>query len=322
MSAATPGFPTRVAVLGCGTMGRGIAFAFARAAIPCTVVDVDEAATRDGLARVLEDVRGATENGLISHPEAAVIERHLDSSWPIETAVAGRDLVVEAITEQFEAKRRAYERVERAVDERVVIVTNTSAIPITELAGFLEAPGRFLGTHWFNPAPWVPGLEVIPGPATDAEVVRRVVAAHRRLGKHPVVVPDRAGFVANRLQVALLAEAARLVQEEGIAAEDVDAIVRDSFGVRLAVYGPFAVADLGGLDVFAAIFATLEGELGERFRVPPALAELVQGGHLGAKSGRGFLPWPPERIAAESDRRDRALTALLAARGDATDGDT
>jgi 3-hydroxybutyryl-CoA dehydrogenase len=294
-------------------MGCGIAFTFARAGIDCVVVDVSEQASREGHARVLADARAAAEAGLIAAEEANAIAAAVSWRWPLSEALDGCDLVVEAVTERLAAKHEVYARVEAAVGEDVVIATNTSAIPIADLAGCLAVPRRFLGIHWINPAPWVPGLEVVRGPDTDDAVVELVVDAHRRLGKRPVVVPDRAGFVANRLQVALLAEAARMVAEGEVASADIDEVVRNTFGFRLPLYGPFTIADLGGLDVFAAIFETLEREFGERFTVPDALADLVKAGKLGAKSGEGFLAWSDADLAAATGRRDAGLKAIGAA---------
>ena len=174
----------------------------------------------------------------------------------------GADLVVEAVLERPDVKLAVYEEIERAAGDDTVIATNTSSIPIAELAAGLRRPNRFLGVHWFVPPLLVPCVEVIRTPSTDERVVEIVVEALTRLGKTPVVVGDGPGFVANRIQFAMFREAARIV-EDGIAGpEQVDEVVRSSFGFRLPFFGPFTIADMAGLDVYADIYETLERGLG------------------------------------------------------------
>ena len=164
--------------------------------------------------------------------------------------------------------------------------------------------------HWFVPPLLVPCVEVIPTPATDEQVVQRVVDALTRLGKAAVVVGDGPGFVANRIQFAMFREAARIVEDGLATPEQVDEVVRSSFGFRLPFFGPFTIADMAGLDVYADIYATLERGLGPGFSAPEILREHVGRGDFGVKTGRGFL----ELSQAEADelvaRRDRAYAAL------------
>ena len=184
---------------------------------------------------------------------------------------------------------RSTRRSRRAAGDDAVIATNTSSIPIAQLAAGLRRPERFLGVHWFVPPLLVPCVEVIPTAATADHVVERVVDALARLGKTPVVVGDGPGFVANRIQFAMFREAARIVEEGLAAPEQVDEVVRSSFGFRLPFFGPFTIADMAGLDVYADIFDTLEGGLGEDFAAPRVLRDHVDRGEFGVKSGRGFL---------------------------------
>jgi 3-hydroxybutyryl-CoA dehydrogenase len=197
----------------------------------------------------------------------------------------------------------------------VVIATNTSSLPIDELTTSVHHPGRFLGMHWFNPPEWTPGIEIIRGPATDPDVVTRVLAFLRAIGKHPIMVGSGPGFVANRLQFALFREALACVEDGLASPEEVDEVVRSCFGFRLPFFGPFEIADMAGLDVYANVFETLERGLGDRFRVPPALRALVEQGRLGVKSGAGFSSYTPEareHLLLTRDRYYAALAALLA----------
>ena len=156
----------------------------------------------------------------------------------------------------------------------------------------------------------VPCVEVIPTATTEPAVTETVVALLRRLGKRPVVVGDGPGFVANRIQFALFREATRIVAEGVATAEQIDEVVSSSFGFRLPFFGPFTIADMAGLDVYADIFATLEGGLGPEFAAPPMLTEQVERGDIGVKAGRGFLDLSPADGAALVERRDRAYLAL------------
>jgi 3-hydroxybutyryl-CoA dehydrogenase len=178
----------------------------------------------------------------------------------------------------------------------------------------VEHPGRFLGTHWFNPPEWTPGVEVIPATATDPEVIEKVVAFLRDIGKRPAIVGDGPGFVANRIQNALFLEALRCVEEGLASPQEVDEVVRSCFGFRLPFFGPFQIADMAGLDVYVSVLETLKKGLGERFESPDALRELVEKGCTGTKSGAGFLEYSEkerERLLLERDRRYAALNELL-----------
>jgi 3-hydroxybutyryl-CoA dehydrogenase len=212
-------------------------------------------------------------------------------------------------------KLRVFAEVEAAAPREAVIASNTSAIPIGTLAAGLERPERFLGMHWFNPPQWVPAVEVIPTPATDGAAVERVHAFLRHLGKRPVTVGDKAGFVANRIQFAMFKEAVSVVADGVATAEQVDEVVRSSFGFRLPFFGPFTIADMAGLDVYTGAYEALTEEFGPRFEAPELLAEHVREGRLGVKAGGGFLGLTQEQAAELVARRDasyRALSELLA----------
>ena len=307
-------WPSTIAILGGGTMGAGIAEALSVSTdARVRLVDADPELTRAACARVVARARGHVQAGLLEEP---AIERAgaVEGADGLEDAVAGADLVIEAVTESLDLKRTVYGTVSGAVPEQAVVASNTSSLPIAELAESVARPQRFLGMHWFNPPEWTPGIELVPTAATDGEVVERVASFLRAVGKRPIVVGDRAGFVANRLQSALFREALACV-EEGIASADrIDEVVRSCFGFRLPFFGPFQIADMAGLDVYASVFETLERELGPQFAPPRALRELVERGRTGTKSGAGFLDYPDaerERLLAERDRRFAALGELL-----------
>jgi len=303
-------WPSRVAVVGAGTMGIGIAHVFASAGIPTVLVDSTPERSESARSRAVELLSRLEQAGNVGSGTTATAEQHLSVALSIAHAADGADLVVEAVLERPDVKLAVYAEIEPAAGSDAVIATNTSSIPIADLASGLLQPGRFLGVHWFVPPLLVPCVEVVRAPSTDDRVVAAVVEALTRLGKSPVVVGDGPGFVANRIQFAMFREAARIV-EEGIAGpEQVDEVVRSSFGFRLPFFGPFTIADMAGLDVYADIYETLERGLGAGFSAPGILGERVASGDFGVKAGRGFLDLSPADGAALVERRDRAYLAL------------
>ena len=228
----------------------------------------------------------------------------------LEAAAEASEFLLEAVTESPAVKHDVHRRAEAAMTDKAIIATNTSAIPIRELAPALRRPERFVGTHWFNPPQWIPCVELIAGPATAPEAIERTAALLRRLGKQPVAVGDAGGFVANRLQFAMFKEAVSILADGVATAEQVDEVVRNSFGFRLPFFGPFMIADMAGLDVYAGACEALEADLGARFAAPPELTERVRSGRLGAKAGGGFSALRPEDLPRVARRRDRAYVAL------------
>jgi 3-hydroxybutyryl-CoA dehydrogenase len=300
-------WPSRVAVVGAGTMGVGIAHVFAVHGVPTTLVDASPERSEAARLRAVELLERLDAIDDDARTGAAA---SLAAAASVGEAVDGADLVVEAVVEREGEKLEVYAEIEDAAGDEVVVATNTSSIPIALLATGFRRPERFLGVHWFVPPLLVPCVEVIAGPATDARVVARVVGALARLGKSPVTVGDGPGFVANRIQFAMFREAANVVAAGLATPAQVDEVVRSSFGYRLPFFGPFTIADMAGLDVYADIFATLERDLGASFAAPQALLERVDAGDFGVKTGRGFLEITQEQALDLVERRDRAYHAL------------
>jgi 3-hydroxybutyryl-CoA dehydrogenase len=294
-------------------MGLGVAECLAAAGIEVRLTDATPELAREAKERLVARAREHAGAGLIS-PGAVDRAEAVEAADDVPAAVRGADLVFEAVPEDLELKREILAACSGAAPAEAVIVSNTSSFPMDELAKPVEPRGRFLGTHWFNPPEWTPGVEVIPAVATDPEVVERVVGFLRGIGKRPAVVGDGPGFVANRIQNALFLEALRCVEEGLASPQEVDEVVRSCFGFRLPFFGPFQIADMAGLDVYVSVLETLEEGLGERFETPDALRELVERGRTGTKSGAGFLEYSDEereRLLLERDRRYAALNELL-----------
>ncbi len=311
--ASHKGWPRGAAVIGAGTMGLGVAECFAAAGVGVRLADATPELTRRAKERLVERARGHAGEGLIS-ARAADRAGAVEAAEDVSAAVRDADLVFEAVPENLELKHEILTTCSGAAPPEAVIVSNTSSLSMEELVRSVDHPERFLGMHWFNPPEWTPGVEVIPAPTTDPEVVERVMGFLRAIGKRPAAVGNGPGFVANRIQMALFLEALRCVEEGLASPREVDEVVRSCFGFRLPFFGPFQIADMAGLDVYASIFEILERGLGERFEAPGALLELVERGRTGTKSGAGFLEYSDEereRLLLERDRRYAALGELL-----------
>lgn len=303
-----------VAVVGSGYMGGGIGQSLALAGHPVRLADVDARQASAARDRLLTESDHFVAAGLFDPGSTEILAERLSAADGIESAVEGVDYVTEAVFENRDVKRDTLERICTAARPDAVIGTNTSAIPIGELAAWVTGPERFLGVHWWNPAPFVPGVELIPTPDTDEQVITTVETMISDAGKSPARVSDSPGFVGNRLQFALYKEAA-LIVEEGLATpEQVDTVVNSTFGFRLGFFGPFAIADMAGLDVYAGAYESLQEAYGDRLAAPKALTDAVAAGRLGTKSGGGLLDIPVDQLPALVAYRNAAYQRLSALR--------
>ena len=298
------------AVVGSGYMGGGIAQVLALHGYKVTLGDVDGETAERARVRLVGQAQAFEDSALMPEGAAKTIAGNLVAAAGIEEAVAEADYIAEAVPEQPDLKASILRRVSGAAPRHAIIGTNTSAIPIGELASSVTGPERFLGVHWMNPAPFIPGVELIPGEDTDPRVLERAEQLIRSLGKIPARVADTPGFVANRLQFALYKEAVQIVDDGVATPEQIDAVVANTFGFRLALFGPFAIGDMAGLDVYESAYRTLEKAYGERFAAPEALAATVREGNIGLKSGHGFLDIDPADKAALLAHRDNAYARL------------
>ena len=297
------------AVIGSGYMGGGIAQVLALSGADVRIADVELAIAEGNRERLITEAAQFAADGLFPADAAETIAARITAAT-IEDAVAGASFIEEAVPEKIEIKHATLRRISEAAAPDAIIGSNTSTILIGRLAEAVLHPERFLGVHFSNPAPFIPGVELIPHATTDAAilpVVEQIVAA---TGKQTARVKDATGFVLNRLQYALFHEATQLVEEGVATPEDIDTIVRTTFGFRLPFFGPFAIADMAGLDVYAFCYASLQTEFPERFATPPILEDLVAAGKLGTKSGAGFLDVPAERTPELIAYRNKAYVAM------------
>ena len=298
----------RIAVIGSGLMGHGIAQVFALAGHDVTIYDPAVAILDSAKARILTNLKELGD-------DQSAVER-VRPIADLAAAVRDADYVVEAVLEDLALKQKLFVEIEQHVREQTILASNTSVIPITKIMEGLRGRSRALGTHWWNPPYLVPLIEVIGTQWTSQQAIDWTIALHKAAGKMPVhVKKDVPGFVGNRLQHALWREAIALVEHGICDAETVDTVIKASFGRRLAVLGPLENADLVGTDLTLAIHQTVLPDIEYRRGPSPYLEALVAQKKLGFKSGEGFRKWSADEQAA---LRAKVLQYLKKARvGDA-----
>lgn len=276
---------TNIGVVGCGLMGAGIAEVCARAELDVVVVESSEEAAEAGRARLAASLHRAQERGKLDDAEAVLARIRVTTDLP---DLADRDLVVEAIVENEQAKVALFRQLDEIVTSPdAIFASNTSSIPITKLAVVTKRPGHVLGIHFFNPVPVLTLVELIPSLLTEkstTEAARTFV--QDTLGKHAIDSQDRAGFIVNALLIPFVLSAIRMLESGFATAEDIDAgLVRGAAHPQ----GPLALADLIGLDTTKAVADSLYEEFKEPlYAAPPLLSRMVDAGLLGRKTGRGF----------------------------------
>ena len=284
-AAVGAGAPERVGVLGGGRMGAGIAHAFVLAGSQVVVVERDHDSAGAAEARVRASLAKSVERGWAEPIDELTGRLRVATDV---AAFADADLVIEAVPEDPSLKADALARVEAVLTDRAALASNTSSISIDALAANLARPARFLGLHFFNPVPASALVEIVLGDATDPRLANDARAWVEAIGKAPVTVHDAPGFASSRLGVAIGLEAIRMV-EEGVASPgDIDLAME--LGYKHPT-GPLRTTDIVGLDVRLGIAEQLHRELGERFRPPELLRQMVAEGRLGKKSGLGFYDW-------------------------------
>ena len=278
----------RIAVIGAGQMGNGIAHVFAQSGHDVTMIDVAETALQRGRDTIAGNLDRQVRKGTIAAEQKDVILGRIATSTDI-AAVKGVALVIEAATENRELKFRIFADLDRLADQGAILASNTSSISITEIAGTTKRPEKVIGMHFMNPVPVMQLVEVIRGLATSDETTERVVALAKAVGKTPVEANDYPGFIANRILMPMINEAIYCLMEGVGSAEAIDTVMK--LGMNHPM-GPLTLADFIGLDTCLAILEVLHDGLGDpKYRPCPLLRKYVAQGWLGRKSRRGFYAY-------------------------------
>lgn len=281
---------SRVAVLGAGTMGHGIAQVCASAGLETRLYDLHQALCEAGLEKIRDNLQKGVAKGKVREEERDAALARLTATADFDAAVSGAELVVEAAPERLELKQSLFKAAAAIVAPTAILATNTSSLSIGSIAAGVPGPERVIGAHFFNPVHIMKLLEIVVGPATAPAVVASLRALALRLGKDAITVKDSPGFATSRLGLVIGLEAIRMVEEGVASAEDIDKAMVLGYGFPM---GPLRLTDLVGLDVRLSIAEYLSEHLalGAHFRPPALLREMVAAGRLGKKSGRGFYEW-------------------------------
>jgi 3-hydroxybutyryl-CoA dehydrogenase len=283
----------RVAVIGAGTMGHGIAYVAVASGYEVRLADADVTTLATGIRRVGEAFDKAIERGKATAGSRDEGLRRLTSAASAGDAARDVDLVIEAVPERLDLKQAIFTELERAVSADAILASNTSSLSISRIAEKLEHPERVVGLHFFNPVPVMKLLEIVRGERTSDRVIDSARSFATSLGKTPIVVRDTPGFATSRLGVVLGLEAIRMLEQGVASAEDIDRAMELGYNHPM---GPLRLTDVVGLDVRLAIAEHLHATLGDDTYAPPALLRrLVSEGKLGKKSGQGFYSWEKDR---------------------------
>jgi 3-hydroxybutyryl-CoA dehydrogenase len=278
----------RVAVVGAGTMGHGIAQVAAMAGYQTRLTDASGDALTTAMHRIASNLTGAVSRGKITQEEADAATSRIEPA-DLAAAVRDADLVIEAVAEDLDIKEELFRQLDAAVGTEAILATNTSSLSVTRIAHATRQPSRVVGLHFFNPVHIMKLVEVIAHPQSDPNVIAATRDAAQRMGKTTILVRDTPGFASSRLGLALGLEAMRMVEQGVASAADIDTAMELGYGHPM---GPLRLTDLVGLDVRMKIAEYLHRELRDRkFEPPQILRDKVQRGELGKKTGRGFYEW-------------------------------
>jgi 3-hydroxybutyryl-CoA dehydrogenase len=280
-----------IGVIGAGTMGHGIAHVAALMGVQVHLYDAMRGAAHAGIAKIARNLDKGVELGKVQQTERDAAVARISAFDEMVPACAHVDCVIEAVPEQLDLKREIFESLDEIGPPHALFATNTSSLPISEIAKSLRDPSRLVGMHFFNPVHMMKLVEVVRHAGSAPAAVALAVALAEKLGKTPIVVTDSPGFASSRLGIVLGLEAMRMVEQNVASAADIDTAMKLGYGHPM---GPLELTDLVGLDVRLGIAEYLSGALGKAFAPPDILQDKVADGKLGKKTGEGFYRWSPD----------------------------
>ncbi len=308
----------KVAVIGAGTMGPGMAATFARHGFDATLFDVKPEQLEKAKGTVDFVYATLTNGGFMTAEDADAGRGRITYTGDLKEALAGADFVVETVPERKDIKQQVFQEIEALVGDGVIVASNTSGIPISDLAAVMRVPGRVVGMHWSNPPHLIPVIEVIRGEATTDETANATVAIVEQIGMVPAIVDrDIAGFVENRILYAIMREALHLLDEGVASAEAIDTITKWGIGYKLAVIGPLELLDVAGLDIYTSVASYLNKDLNASPDISSTVTSKVAEGKLGMKTQGGLFEYTPEKIQQLQQQRGKKLVATRKALSDA-----
>ena len=286
-----------IAVIGAGTMGRGIAHAAALAGYRTILEDVLPNALRRAETEIRTNLDKAVEIGKVSQGDASAAWARLEYASSVQDAAREADLVIEAVPEELESKIEIFTLLDKICRPTTILASNTSSLSLTEIASVTYRAKKIVGMHFFNPVHKMKLLEIVRALETDGDTLATAMEAGRRMGKEVVVIKESPGLVTSRINAMIGNEAFYMLQEGVASAEDIDKALK--LGLNHPM-GPFELVDLVGLDTRLHILEYLHQTLGEKFRPAPLLVQYVKAGRLGRKSGRGVFEYPEQKTAEKS----------------------
>lgn len=302
----------KIAVLGTGTMGHGVAEVCAQAGFQVNMYGRSDESLRRGFTNIKKDLSILVSNNEISNEESNKILARINGIKDLEEACKNVQLVVECLAEKIDLKQRVFKKLDSICAEEVILTSSTSGLNPSDIAEKTTHPERVLVAHFWNPSQLIPLVEIVPGNMTSKEVVEKTVEWVKQVGKKPVKMNKECpGFIGNRLQLALLREALYIVEQGYADADEVDKVVEYSFGRRLPLTGPLKSADLGGLDVFYNISSYLYKDLCNSTKPSRLLKQKVEEGKLGAKKGSGIYNWTNDKIDEIQNERQELLIYFM-----------
>ncbi len=280
---------TKIAVVGAGTMGNGIAHVFAQSGFDVSLIDISETVLDRAITKIKKNLGRLIKKGKISEEDKNNTLNRLATFTEIKSGVCGAELVIEAATENENIKLKIFKELDELCNSETILATNTSSISITKIAAVTNRPEKVIGMHFMNPVPMMKLVEIIKGYKTSDEVLKKIVGISKKLNKVPVEVNDVPGFVANRVLIPMINEAVITLNRGVAGVEAIDTVMKLGMAHPM---GPLQLADFIGLDVCLAIMNVLHKGLGEdKYAACPLLITMVEAGDLGAKSGTGFYDW-------------------------------